>query len=404
MSKRLREVVETQLDIRLISEHYPIERLIAGQEVRPHITLNGSDVLQFASLDYLGLATDERVIEAGVKALRKYGVGALASRLVSDLSIHRELELRIADFMNTDDAVVFTSGSVANQGAIPAVIASPLSMLCPGTHTHATRAIFVDELTHSSVRDGIALTRGAHVRSIVYRSGDMLDLERQLSASSAELKMIITDGIFSTSGRLAPLQDICRLAEKYNAVIYVDDAHAIGVLGPNGRGTCEFLGVEDQVDVKMGVISKALGTMGGFIAGDDWFIQYLRHSRPQIHSMPLPAAECGATIKAIEIAQDEPWRRQKVLALAESLRSGLQAIGFDTLGSVSQVVPILIGDELLARKFACDLEERGVFCPPFEYPAVPMGQAVLRFCPSALHTKEDIDQLLGALSELCNSM
>lgn len=399
MSNRLRRALEIQLDVKTMSDFYPDERIIYGQEVRPHIIIDGREVLQFASLDYLGLSTDERVIEAGVNALRKYGTGALASRLISDLDIHRQMELKLAEFMGTEDSVVFTSGSNANLGAIPAVIASPLAMLCPGSNPRADRAVFVDALAHASVNDGIQLTRGAKLRKMVYH--DMDQLEHMLENNHAEINMIVTDGIFSTTGQVAPLHEICRLAEKYDAVVYVDDSHAIGVLGASGRGTCDLLGLEDQVDVKMGVISKALGTMGGFIAGDAWFIEYLRHSRPQIHSMPLPPAESAATIKAIEIAQSEPWRRQHILALAQLLRSGFREIGYDILGSTTQVVPILIGDELTARSFADELfNERGIFCPPFEYPAVPKGQAVLRFCPSALHEEKDITRLLDALSEM----
>lgn len=399
MSSRLRSALEIQLDVQMMSDFYPEERLIFGQEVRPNIIIDGREILQFASLDYLGLATDERVIEAGVRALRKYGVGALASRLVSDLDIHREMELKLAEFMGTEDSVVFTSGSSTNIGVIPAVIASPLTSLCPGSNPGAERAVFVDALAHASANDGIQLARGARLKRMVYH--DIEQLTAMLETCSAEIKLIVTDGIFSTTGQVAPLAEICDLAAKFNAIIYVDDSHAIGVLGANGRGTCELLGVEDKVDIKMGVISKALGTMGGFVAGDSWFIQYLRHSRPQIHSMPLPPAESAATIKAIEIAQAEPWRREKILHFASILRAGFQEIGYNILGSTTQVVPILVGDELTARKFADELFEKwGIFCPPFEYPAVPKGQAVLRFCPSAIHKEKDIGRLLEALSEL----
>lgn len=399
MSHRLREVIEIQLDVQTMSDFYPAERIIHGQEVRPYIIIDGREVLQFASLDYLGLSTDKRVIEAGVAALRKYGTGALASRLVSDLDIHREMELKVAEFMGTEDSVVFTSGSNANLGAIPAVVASPLAMLCPGSNPRATRAVFVDALAHASVNDGIQLTRCNGLRRMVYHT--LEQLATMIEKNHADINVIITDGIFSTTGQVAPLNEICKIAEKYGAVVYVDDSHAIGVLGPNGRGTCELLGVEEEVDVKMGVISKALGTMGGFIAGDAWFIEYLRHSRPQIHSMPLPPAESAATIKAIEIAQSEPWRRENILKLAQILRNGFLEIGYDILGSTTQVVPILIGDELTARRFADELyNERGIFCPPFEYPAVPKGQAVLRFCPSALHEEKDITRLLDALKDM----
>lgn len=400
-NERLRKFIGAQVNLDVMAAAYPQQHLLSGQEVRPHITFDGKEVLQFASLDYLGLATDPRVVEAGVQAMRQYGMGALASRLVSDLKIHRDLELKIAEFMNADDSVVFTSGSVANQGTIQALIASPLAALAPGSNTHVFRTVFSDALTHSSIKDGVNLARGSRTRKVKYKSGDMVSLEHFMKTDTAELKIVITDGIFSTNGRVAPLPEICRIAEKYGAIVYVDDAHATGVLGENGRGSCELLDVEDKVDVRMGVISKALGTMGGFIVGESWFIQYLRHSQPQIHSMPLPPAECAATIKAIEIAQSEPWRRQTVLALAERLRSGFQEIGFDILGSTTQVVPILIGDEMTARSFADELfEERGIFCPPFEYPAVPEGEAVIRFCPSALHKEEDIDRLLDALADM----
>lgn len=406
MNQRLRNIIGAQLDVDEMSNYYPERRIVCGQGVRPYIIMNGRKILQFASLDYLGLATDERVTEAEVQATRKYGSGALPSRLIAELEINRELERKIAEFMNTEDSVVFTSGSTTNQGTIPAVIASQLSHLCPGNNTHATRAVFIDWLTHASCKDAISLTRGARVKTIEYDRGGMddsgllSDLERLISIHHAELNLIITDGIASTNGRVIPLRGVCEIAEKYEAAIFVDDAHATAVLGENGRGTCELLGVEDKVDIRMGVISKALGTMGGFIVGEEWFIEYLRHSRPQIHSMPLPPGECGATIKAIEIARKEPWRRQKVLRLAEYLRSHLQEIGFDTLGSTTQIVPVFIGDELLARQFADDLEEQGIFCPPFEYPAVPEKQALLRFCPTALHEQEDIDRLLDTISKL----
>ncbi|MCL5407554.1 MAG: pyridoxal phosphate-dependent aminotransferase family protein [Patescibacteria group bacterium] len=400
MSERLKNVIAAQLNIKEMSDYYPERRIAKGQAVRPYIVLGGKELLQFGSLDYLGLASDERVIEAEAKAARKYGCGALPSRMVIEMDINKELERKIAGFMGEEDSVVFTSGSAANHGTIPAVIASPLSYLCPGENTRASRAVFIDELSHSSAKDAAYLTRGANVKVINYRSGDMQDLEHKLNLHKTDLNLIVTDGIFSTSGGIAPLEDICVIAEVFGAVVYVDDAHATGILGKKGRGTCELAGVGNRVDVKMGVISKALGSMGGFIVGEKWFIEYIRHSRPQIHSMPLSPGECGAAIKALEIAQSEPWRRQQVLALADKLRFGLKQIGFDTLSSSTQVVPILIGDELLARQFADDLEEKGIFCPPFEYPAVPKGEAVLRFCPTALHDLEDIDHLLGVIKGL----
>ncbi len=402
---RLAKLLNEQLDMTELQKHYPTERIITGQGVLPCVIRDGKKMLQFSGLDYLGLATDPRIEEAAIDAIREYGVGALASRLTTGtLDIHRELEKKLAGFMGAEDATVFTSGMMTNLGTVPAVICSSLILLCPGEKAHGARTIFIDELSHASLQDATILARWGKTKKIEYKHCDTNDLRQKVAKFGTDLNLIITDGVFSMDGDVAPLNEIAEIARESGSVIYCDDAHGVGVLGENGRGTCELLSVEDQVDVRMGVISKALGTMGGFIAGDAWFIKYLRHCRTQMFSMGLPAAETAATIKAIEIAQNEPWRRQRVLQSADYLRSNLEALGYNVLNSTSQIVPVLLGEEKFAHKVETELENREILSPILKYPSTPKGMARLRLFPTALHTKEQLDYFLNAMSDIAVSM
>lgn len=398
---RMRRILSQQLNLYELENRYPPERIITGQGIEPYVVRDGRKMLQFSGLDYLGLATDPRVEQAAIDAIKEYGVGALASRLTTGtLDIHRVLEARLAEFMCAEDAVVFTSGMLTNLGTLPAVICPPLSLLVPGPKQKAKRSIFIDELSHASLKDATWLARWGRTGVYEYRHSNMGALQESLQKFRGDFNLIVTDGVFSMDGDIAPLNEIVQLAEEFDAAIYCDDAHGVGVIGQNGRGACELCGVESSIDIRMGVISKAFGTLGGYIVGDAWFIRYLRHCRTQIFSMGVPAAEAAATIKALEIARQEPWRRAKVLAHADYLRSNLLEMGFNTLGNMTQIVPVLIGEENLARQIEIELDKRDILSPMVEYPSTPIGKARLRLFPTALYEKHHLDQFLNAMAEI----
>jgi 8-amino-7-oxononanoate synthase len=353
----------------------------------PEVTIAGRRVLSFASNNYLGLANDPRVKEGAIRAVERYGAGAGASRLVSgDLTLHRELERRLAALKGTDDAIVFGSGYLANVGTVTALAG-------PGD------AVYSDELNHASIIDGCRLSRAA-VR--VYPHGDADGLEALLHQDAGRFRrrLIVTDAVFSMDGDLAPLRALADLAERHGAMLMADEAHATGVLGPRGAGAVELLGVDGRVPVIMGTLSKALGSSGGFVAGPHALIDYLRNrARGFVFTTGLPPAAAGAALAALDILEREPWRRARVLDLAGRLARGLHAIGYRVLPTESAVVPVVIGGAREAVALSEALFRRGIFCPAIRPPTVPEGQSRLRVTPMATHTDEHIERALDAFSD-----
>lgn len=349
----------------------------------PMIKIEGRELINFASNNYLGFATREDLIQADIEATKKYGVGAGAVRTINGtLDIHIELEKKIAEFKGTEDAIAFQSGFNGNMGGISAVMKKG-------------DAILSDELNHASIIDGCRLSGAKIIRC---KHQDMEDLEAKAkeAVESGEYNkiMYITDGVFSMDGDVAKIDEIVKIAEKYNLITYVDDAHGTGVMG-KGAGTVKEFGMQDHIDMQLGTLSKGIGVVGGYIAGSAKLIKWLKsQARPFLFSTSLTPGSCGAIIKAIELMQENPELVQKVWDNANYFKSELQRIGYDIGVSETPITPVIVGDEKLAQKFSKRLMEEGVYAKPIVYPTVPLGTGRIRNMPNASHTKEMIDEAI----------
>jgi len=370
----------------------------------PEIEVNGKKVLMFATNNYLDLMTDPRVIEASIEGVKKWGIGNGSARLLTgNLDIHNILEEKIAKFKEREAAISFVSGYMANYGTIPAIVNVPkftlLSLFSDKIANEKDTIVFSDEYNHASIIAGVRIS-GAPKE--IYKHLDVNDLEKKLKKYPiSQRKLIATDGVFSMDGDICPLPDILRLAKQYKALVYLDDAHGTGILGPHGRGVEDYYGVEGQADIMMGTFTKCFGGVGGFIAGSKDLIDYLKISADSfIFTAPIaPPVVCGL-IKSIELASEETWRRRAVLRNADYLKKRLTEIGINFMGSKTQIVPILIGNENKAIEASAKLLERGIFIPAARWPAVLKGKARLRTTVSATHTPEQIDLLIEQLKIL----
>jgi 8-amino-7-oxononanoate synthase len=385
-----------------LREHglFPIPQIVESSTTEPEVMICGRRVIQFCTGNYLGLATHPEAKRAAIDGIDRYGMTVSGSRMVCGTQEpHLLLEREIADFQGTEDAVAYFLVTVANQAAICSIMGPPtLTSLFQELNVkfpRGKRVIFYDWFSHPSVV-WASLQAVGKENLRPYRHNDMDDLERKLKKSEAEIKLIATDGLFSAEGDLARLPDIVKLAEKYGAMVFVDDAHATGVLGKNGRGSWEYFNVEDKIDIKVGSLSKAFAAgFGAFVVGDKNFMDILRvSSNHYIFGGSMPHGHVLAMIKLIQIARTESWRRKAVLEHAHYLRNRLNEMGFDTFNSEAQIVPILIGKEEDALAISAELLEQGFLILPFRYPAVPKGKARLRVNPMATHTREHIDRFL----------
>lgn len=363
-----------------------VEEALPGGRVR----VDGRVLLNLSSNDYLGLSQDPRLIGAARDAAAHWGVGAGASRLVvGHLALHEEVEARLAAFKGTEAAVIFSTGYMANLGAISALVG-------PGD------TVFCDRLNHASIYDGIKLS-GARLARFPHR--DLDRLEALLQKAGAGRRLIITDSVFSVDGDLAPLREMVELKDRYGATLMVDEAHATGVLGPYGSGLAEAWGLTDRVEVHMGTFSKALGSLGGYVAGDRRLIEYLHNrARSFIYSTAMPPPVLGAIAAAMDIVANEPERRTYLLSEAASFRRTLIQAGFDLLGSETQIVPVLVGDNAPTLKLAARLRERGLMAVALRPPTVPPGRARVRFSLSAAHSPEDLAAARTAILEVARKM
>ena len=342
------------------------------------INIDGRSVLNFCSNNYLGLADDDRLKQAASRAIAEYGLGSGASRLVcGNMLLHQQLEEKIAKFKKTDKALLFNTGYMANSGIISSLVGKG-------------DIVFSDRLNHASIIDGVILSR-ATLRRFPHK--DITALENLLKSNQDfRKKLIVTDTVFSMDGDIAPLPDIIKLAKKYNALVMVDEAHATGVLGKNGAGAVEHFGLEGQVDIQMGTLSKAVGAFGGYCCGSSDLIDYLiNRARSFIYTTAVPVAICASSMKAIEIIQDEPGLRQKLLDNAEYLRVNLNKLGFNTLDSQTPIIPVLIKDASLTMEFSRKLLDEGIFIQGIRPPTVSQNTARLRVAVMATHSKEDLD-------------
>jgi 8-amino-7-oxononanoate synthase len=363
-----------------------VEEALPGGRVR----VDGRVLLNLSSNDYLGLSQDPRLIKAAREAAARWGVGAGASRLVvGHLALHEEVEARLAAFKGTEAAVIFSTGYMANLGVISALAGLGDTVFC-------------DRLNHASIYDGIKLS-GAGLARFPHR--DLNRLEDRLRKAGTGRRLIVTDSIFSVDGDLAPLQEMVALKDRYGAALMVDEAHATGVLGPQGAGLAEALGLTSRVEVHMGTFSKALGSLGGYVAGDRRLIEYLHNrARSFIYSTALPPPVLGAIGAALDIVTKEPEPRNYLLSQAEKFRHTLAQAGFDLLGSETQIVPVLVGENAPALELAARLRERGLMAVALRPPTVPPGRSRVRFSLSAAHSPEDLAAARTAILEVGREM
>jgi len=360
----------------------------AGGRVR----MNGKEVINLASNNYLGLANHPKVRAAALESIEKWGVGAGAVRWIGGtMAVHEELERRLASFKHTEAVLVFTGGFTANSGCIPAVVTNQ-------------DVIISDELNHASIIDGVRLSAAKYKKSegYVYPHKDMDALESILkNTQSFEKRMIITDGVFSMDGDIAPLPTIVELAEKYNAFVMIDDAHASGVLGKNGAGTASHFGLYGRVDIQLGTLSKALGVIGGYIAGSaalkDWLIN---RGRPYLFSTAHPPMVAAALIAALDVMENDPEPMARLWANTKSWKDALNEAGFDTMGSETPITPVYVGDEAEAQEMERLLWDEGVYALSIVFPTVGRGKARIRTMPSAAHTEEDLAEALAAFKRV----
>jgi glycine C-acetyltransferase len=372
------------------------------------VLVGGEWLLSFAGNDYLGnIGMHLRVIEASVVALRKFGNGARGSRLTAGtLEPHVELERRIARFKGEEDAMVFSTGFNANEGITLALacitLKSVRALLSGGDECLPSLHIISDALIHASIGDGVALcssrlfNRGA--RFSRFANNDMDELERILRESGAEQKLIMLDGVYSLHGRIAKVDEVVKLARRYDAEIYLDDAHGVGVLGPTGRGTAEQFGLCHEVDFPVGTLSKALCGAGGYITGDHELIQYLRVAvRSYMYNTAMPASVAAGLVATFDVIEEESWRRKRVITSAFRVRKELEAAGFDLLGSTTQIIPVCFRSSLNAAKAAQVLMEQGIYAPAYRPPAVPEVNSNVRINITADHSDSDLDRVVSAL-------
>jgi glycine C-acetyltransferase len=354
------------------------------------VVMNGKEVVNLSSNNYLGLANHPKVKAAALEAIERWGVGAGAVRWIGGtMQVHDELEQRLAKFKHTEAVLVFTGGFTANSGCIPAVLTDK-------------DVVISDSLNHASIIDGVRLSPASYRKSEgwVYEHKDMNALEECLRKANEKgfgKKLIITDGVFSMDGDIAPLPEIVALAEQYDAAVMVDDAHASGVLGKNGAGTASHFGLYGRVDIQLGTLSKALGVMGGYIAGSanlkNWLIN---RGRPYLFSTGHPPMVAAALIAALDIMENDPEPMERLWANARWWKAALAAEGFDTMGSETPITPVYVGDEAKAQEMERLLWEEGVYALAIVFPTVGRGQARIRSMPSAAHTQEDLEFSLEA--------
>lgn len=354
------------------------------------VDVEGRRALLLCSNNYLGLANHPQMAEAAARAARDWGVGSGASRLISgSLRVHHQLEDELANLKGSEAALLFTSGYQANVGAITGLV-------------RQGDAVFSDELNHASIIDGCRLSRA---KVVVFAHRDMGALAERLRATPARRRLIVTDSIFSMDGDRAPLAEICALAERYDAMVMVDEAHATGVLGANGGGLVEELGLRQRITVQMGTLGKALGTFGAFIAARRSIVDLLVNvARSFVYTTALPPPTVAATLAALEIVRREPERRARLHANAQALHQGLRRLGLNVASEAGHIIPILIGDAEQTMRLSQQLLEEGAFVQGIRPPTVPPGTSRLRLTPMSTHTDDDIRSSLQAFERTLHAI
>jgi glycine C-acetyltransferase len=370
---------------------------VLEDEQAPVCTFDGKKVINLASNNYLGLTTHPKLRQAALEATKKYGVGSGAVRTIAGtMKIHMELEEKIARFKNVEACVVFQSGFAANAGTVSAILGKE-------------DFIISDELNHASIIDGARLSKA---KILVFRHKDMAHAEEQLASVKEQpgRKLVITDGVFSMDGDIGPLPALCDLAEKYGAIMMVDDAHASGVLGRNGRGTIDHFHVHGRVDVQVGTLSKAIGALGGYVCGSKDLIDYLYHrARPFLFSTSHPPSVAATCIAAFDVLEQEPERMERLWDNTRYWKKELGNLGFNiggvnTPASETPITPIIIGDGKLTMEFSRELFKEGVLGTGIAFPTVPEGKARIRTIMTATHTRQELEQALEVLKRVGQRM
>ncbi|MCM3691278.1 glycine C-acetyltransferase [Neobacillus niacini] len=359
----------------------------------PMITINGKQLVNLSSNNYLGLATDKRLKQAAAEAIENFGVGAGAVRTINGtLKLHVELEEKLAEFKHTEAAIAYQSGFNCNMAAISAVM-------------DKNDAILSDELNHASIIDGCRLSRAKIIR---VNHSDMEDLRAKAKEAKESGQynkiMVITDGVFSMDGDIALLPEIVKIAEEFDLITYVDDAHGSGVLG-DGAGTVKHFGLSDKIDFQIGTLSKAIGVVGGYVAGKKNLIDWLKvRSRPFLFSTSLTPADVAASKKSIEILMESTELNKKLWENGDYLKKGLKELGFNIGNSETPITPCIIGDEALTQQFSKRLNEEGVYAKAIVFPTVPKGTGRVRNMPTAAHTKEMLDEAIAIYEKVGKEM
>jgi len=377
---------ETRAGMARAAGAYPYYRVITTPQ-DPVVLHEGRELVMLGSNNYLGLTNHPEVKEAAAIGLAIYGTGCAGSRLLNGtLDIHVQLEERLAEFMNREAVLSFSTGFQVNLGVLSCLL---------GRHDIA----FLDSLDHACIIDGCRLGFG---RSYKFRHNDMADLDKKLANAPADKgKLIVVDGVFSMEGDVAPLTEIAELKQRYGARFMVDDAHGLGVFGENGRGTPEHFGVEDDVDLVMGTFSKSLAAIGGFIAGPAEVVDFIKHeARSEIFSAAPPPASVAAAYKAVEIIEREPERRKHLWENTKYMKQEFENLGFDTGDSWSPVIPLVVGEDMTAFRMTMRLQDEGVFANPVVSPAVPPGRSMIRTSYMATHTREHLDRALESFAKV----
>ncbi|TMM35038.1 MAG: glycine C-acetyltransferase [Actinobacteria bacterium] len=380
MYDRVRDDLRTTLDEIRSAGLYKPERVLAGPQGAQVTVSGGQPVLNLCANNYLGLADDPRVVAAAKAALDEWGYGLASVRFICGTQeIHKRLEAALSEFLGTDDTILYSSCFDANTGLFETLL-------------DERDAVISDALNHASIIDGIRLCKARRLR---YRNRDMADLEAQLeSAADARYRLIATDGVFSMDGSYAPLAGICALAQQHDALVMVDDSHAVGFVGADGRGTPELAGVADRVDIVTGTLGKALGgASGGYVSGRAEIVELLRQrSRPYLFSNSVAPAVVAASLAVLDLLKGSAELRERLRENTEFFRNRMTGLGFEVLPGEHPIIPVMIGDAVLAGRLAERLLDKGVYVTAFSYPVVPMGTARIRTQMSAAHRLDDLER------------
>lgn len=403
-SKKFTESIEKELENLKALGKFKVEREIEGAQ-GAEVEIGGKKVLMFASNNYLGLANHPEIIKSAKDALEKYGFGLSSVRFISGTeTIHRVLEKKLAEFLGTEDSILYSTNFMANLG----FFASLTNEMFEGDGKHID-VIYSDELNHASIIDAFKLCKKENTVKRIYPHGDVATLEKFLEEDKDKgyrFKIIVTDGVFSMEGYLADLPKLKELGDKYEALLFVDDAHSVGVLGATGAGTAEHFGLKGKIDIISGTFGKALGgAVGGYVAGKKILVDLLRQkSRTYMFSNSLPPSVVIASLRALELLKEEPELLKKVIQNADYFRTEAKKLGFTVLDGKHPIVPVMLGDAAKTQEMSKKLLEKGLYVVGLWFPVVPEGAARLRFQISAAHSKDQIDQALKILGDVGKEM